>query len=528
MQSSAHRASMPNSPTFLRFLISCLLSKHLDPVEKILHEHFPKRSQTLAKYLALTMSNFESEPPPPPHDVACIGSHRLGLNVSQERFRMAKSILSQCYVTSGTLANVLHLKLSPYVVMYAAIDLDIPLPDGFDMWFLWRHVEQLLQLGRTADLVDDSGELPPLLHGPVMPPEYKHDGTEDPDGMLQQLYRFHYHAQAFHSSSFPKSKRPLSELPPIQLTVVASDDGTEGEVWNWNGGRAQHHWFGLKRRASGPAFRSSREAYALLDATCCWGLAWRGHTVRVNLSNQRLVWALNDFIDATAEFPVVEVLLSLASRCGFEFMAVHSPSCLAIVNGHARGRDNKFSEGSGLVLPLMDVVLSDVPFAKGNLCDLEDVVLSTYRAILVSCGARGYTEGLHNSGMLYSEMRNRQVVPTIYDDIHTARHRAHKKALLEGPGAHLSLPDWQRTLQRRLEERRLGGDTGPAENIPPKSESLVATRVQDPASVPIVNVQQPLSSEERLEAEAKRIMKARGSVIRFRAAGCDQFQLFSR
>jgi hypothetical protein len=59
-------------------------------------------------------------------------------------------------------------------------------------------------------------------------------------------------------------------------------------------------------------------------------------------------------------------------------MAIHAPHHLANVDRHAQGQYNKFSEASGLVLQQpMDVVLSDLPFAKGNLYDLEDVVLST-------------------------------------------------------------------------------------------------------------------------------------------------------
>jgi len=225
------------------------------------------------------------------------------------------------------------------VVMYAAMDLDVPLPDGFDMWFFWCHIGQLIQLGRTADLVDSDNDLLPVLHGPTIPPEYKTNAVEDPDGALQLLYYFHFHAQVFYSSPLPEIKRPLSELPPIQLTVGTTERGTAGEMRIWNAGNStmNHHWFGLRRQPSDPTFESSREAYALLDAACCWGIAWRGRTVRVDLSNQRLVWALNDFIDASAEFPVVEVLLSLAARCGFEFMARHAPFHVATVDRHALG-----------------------------------------------------------------------------------------------------------------------------------------------------------------------------------------------
>ncbi|KAI0255008.1 hypothetical protein BJV78DRAFT_811027 [Lactifluus subvellereus] len=525
MQSLTSQTSMSNPPPFIKFLVSCLLARHLDPVEKVLHEHFQKRSQTLANYLSLTLSNFENQPPPPPHDAACTNSHRLGLNMSPEKFRMAKSFLYQCYIASGTLANVLHLKLSPYVVMYAAMDLDVPLPDDFDKWFLWRHIEQLLQLGRTADLVDDTGELPPLLHVPTIPSEYKVNVTEDPDGVLQGLYHFHHHAQTFHSSPFPESKRPLSELPPIQLSISITDRGTAGEMCSWNGGRVRQEWFGLRRQPSDPAFELSREAYAILDATCCWGLAWRGRTVRVNLSNQRLVWALNDFIDASAEFPVVEVLLSLAARCGFEFMAIHAPLYLADVDRHAQGQYNKFSEGSGLVLQLMDVVLSDVPFAKGNLCDLEDVVLSTYRAILVACGARGYTEGVCKPGLLFSEMRNRQTLAMMDDDNSPARRSQPRRRPINDPVTHSSPPDWQQTLQRRLEGRAPDAFNGvSADSMPTTSlcGGLVAMRVEEPLSVPILHFRR--TPEETIEVQkcrARKIVQARESAMRLRVARDD-------
>ncbi|KAI9461561.1 hypothetical protein BJY52DRAFT_1185389 [Lactarius psammicola] len=523
MQSSTGLTGAPNPPPFLRFLVSCLISKHLDPVEKVLYEYFPKRSQTLAKYLSLTLSDFDIKSPPPPHDATCISSHRLGMNMSQEKFRMAKGLLSQYYIASGGLKDVLHLKLSPYVVLYAAMDLDVPLPDNFEKWFLWRHIEQLLQLGRTADLVGDADILPPVLSGPTIPLEYMADATEDPDGVLQRLYYFHHHAQAFHSSSFPEPKRPLSELPSIQLTVATTDHGTAGEICSWNGGMVSHHWFGLRRQPSDHAFVSSREAYALLDATCCWGLGWRGRTVRVNLSNQRLVWALNDFTDASAEFPVVEVLLALAARCGFEFTAVYSPLHFTSVDRHAQGQYNRFSEGSGLALPLMDVVLSDVPFAKGNLCDLENVVLSTYRAILTGCGSRGYSGGLYNPGLLYSEMRSKQAFIIVEDDTH-AWYTSPKRSPLEDPITHLSPPDWKRVLQRRLGGETPDSDSASADYIPATSllGTLVATRVRDPLSAPIFHMR--CTPEEKIEAQKRRtrkIVQARESAMRLRAAGDD-------
>ena len=448
--------------------------------------------------------------------------------MSHEKFRTAKSLLSQCYATYGTLSSVLHLKLSPYVVMYAAMDLDVPLPEDFDMWFLWRHIEQLIQLGRTAELVDSTDELSPVLHYPTIPPEYKANATEDSDGVLQLLYQFLFHARSFHSSPFPEIRRPLSEPPPIQLAVGTTDRGTAGETRTWDAGEVRHHWFGLRRQPSDPTFESSREAYALLDATCCWGMAWRRRTVRVHLSNQRLVWALNDFIDATAEFPIVEVLLSLAARCGFEFVAIHSPHHPATVDRHAQGRYNRYSDGSGLVLQLMDVVLSDVPFAKGNLSDLENVVLSTYRAILVGSGARGYTAELYSPGLLYSEMGSRPAFVIADEDIHPAWCASRNRSAVEEPITHLSTPDWQRTLQRRHGEKlgaygALDDDMdGPSQCMLATypREGLVAMHAEAPLSVPIFHARR--APEERMEAQkqrARRIVQARGSVMRLRAAG---------
>ena len=439
---------------------------------------------------------------------------------------MAKSLFSHYYTSSGSLKGVLHLKLSPYVVMYAAMDLDLPLPDGFDKWFLWRHIEQLFQLGRTADLVGDADSLPPVLSGPTIPHEYMADATDDPDGVLQRLYYIHHHSQAFHSSSFPEPKRPLSELPPIQLTVATTDRGTAGETRSWNGGVVSHHWFGLRRQPSDIAFVSSREAYALLDATCCWGLGWRGRTVRVNLSNQRLVWALNDFTEASGEFPVVEVLLTLAARCGFEFTAVYSPLRVASVDRRAQGQYNRFSEGGGLALPLMDIVLSDVPFAKGNLHDLEDVVLSTYRAILTGCDSCRYTGGLYGPGLLYSEMRSRQTFLTVDDDT-CAWYTAPKRSPPEDTVTCLSPPDWKRVLQRRLREETpdaFDGDIIPADNKPATSllGTLVATRVGHPLSASTFHMY--FTPEEKIEAQkrrTKKVLQARESVMRLRAAEDD-------
>lgn len=87
MQTSvAQHPGVPTQSPFLRLLVSCILSKYLDPVEKVLHEHFPKRSHTLAKYLFWTLSNFDNKPPPPPHHAACTNSPRLGLNCEYLRY----------------------------------------------------------------------------------------------------------------------------------------------------------------------------------------------------------------------------------------------------------------------------------------------------------------------------------------------------------------------------------------------------------------------------------------------------------
>jgi hypothetical protein len=238
-----------------------------------------------------------------------------------------------------------------------------------------------------------------------------------------------------------------------------------------------------------------------------------------------LVWALNDFIDASAEFPVVEVLLSLAARCGFEFVAIHSPHHPATVDRHAQGRYNRYSDGSGLVLQLMDVVLSDVPFAKGNLSDLENVVLSTYRAILVGSGARGYTAELYSPGLLYSEMGSRPAFVIVDEDIHPAWRASRNRSAVEEPITHLSTPDWQRTLQRRRGERAYGAlDDEPTDRILatyPRG-GLVAMRAEAPLSVPVLHVRR--TPEERTEGQkqrARRIVQARGSVMRLRAAGDD-------
>ena len=84
--SAAQHPDVPTQSPFLRLLIPCILSKYLDPVEKVLHEYFPKRSHTLAKYLSWTLSNFDNKPPPPPHHAACTHSPRLGLNCEYLRY----------------------------------------------------------------------------------------------------------------------------------------------------------------------------------------------------------------------------------------------------------------------------------------------------------------------------------------------------------------------------------------------------------------------------------------------------------
>jgi hypothetical protein len=170
----------------------------------------------------------------------------------------------------------------------------------------------------------------------------------------------------------------------------------------------------------------------------------------------------------------------------------------------------------------MDVVLSDVPFAKGDVSDLKDVVLSTYRTILDGSGARGYSGGLYNPGTLYSEMRKEPAFVMVDKDVRPAWRPYPEETI-----THLSPPDWQRTLQRRRGERAHGAlddGNGSADCmlVSYPHGSLVAMRADAPLSVPILHVRR--TAEDEMEAQkrrARRIVQARESVMRLRAAGDD-------
>jgi hypothetical protein len=177
----------------------------------------------------------------------------------------------------------------------------------------------------------------------------------------------------------------------------------------------------------------------------------------------------------------------------------------------------------------MDVVLSDVPFAKGNVSDLENVVLSTYRTILVSSGARGHTGGLYNPGALYSEMRKGPAFVMVEESACPAWRPYPKRSIVEEPITHLSLPDWQRTLQRQRGERERahgtlddGDESDDCMLASYPRGGLVAMRADAPLSVPISHVRR--TPEDQMEAQkrrARRIVQARENVMRLRAAGDD-------
>ncbi|KAI0267732.1 hypothetical protein BC834DRAFT_56770 [Gloeopeniophorella convolvens] len=222
-----------------------------------------------------------------------------------------------------------------------------------------------------------------------------------------------------------------------------------------------------------------------------------------------------------AEFPVVELLLALATRCGFEFAATHVPGAPASPSRRAHGQHGSvFSDGSGLVLQLMDAAMADAG-ARGG----RPARRRARRALVVPRHphrhrrARVHGRPVRTRAALRADARAADGAPAGRSAPVLAPARQLVRAD-DAPVTHLSPPAWQSTLQQRraataaASSARSGGATS-------MHGTLRATRAPAPQSVlPWVARRTP---EEQIEAQkrvARRIVHARESTMRLRAA-CD-------
>ncbi|KAI0058660.1 hypothetical protein BV25DRAFT_1829898 [Artomyces pyxidatus] len=391
-------------------------------VEDMLYSYWPTRNATLDAYLRANV-NWLGKPSAwgPLHQVHPLGVafHRLGLNMSAIRFSLAKSLLKTIIERSRgfSLDSLFSVPLSPYFILYACMDLDLPLPTGFDMRFLWTHLSDLVDKGRTGDLVHEGAPIQEISDGLLNPSTDLVDHVGDPEGIIQLLYlRFYPGARPIKANSSPK----------IFTVFVAADSACTAGYYPVPGAKARgvvEKTFSLRHESSAPAFASSREIYAMLDAACCWGPLWMGCTVRFPLSSIRLVWAVNDAIVSYKEFPAVAFLLAFATRWNFKIEAtfydpVKSMRGINVArNLAARGKDS-FSPDTGLGLELMDSVVMSC-FGRTEFGeDFQEVVLAKYLEILRLEKAEGYVDPLvrHNiaytalPGKLYFAMRSKQIM----------------------------------------------------------------------------------------------------------------------
>ncbi|TFY83633.1 hypothetical protein EWM64_g379 [Hericium alpestre] len=198
---------------------SCAESNNWDFAHYVFFTHWPTKAQSLEYYLSVSEDRIRKPKfwRARHRPLACEGftPERLGLLMRKAKFDLVKSILRDCYLADTSKDPDLLSLLNPYVVLYACMDLDLPLPPSFDLKFLWDHLSELIDATRTADLVRDD-EIPSgttaLQLIPFQPPEPGLD-----DETIKALYA-HYHL-----GKYPQTR--------LHVYVAASDMGTGVEAF---------------------------------------------------------------------------------------------------------------------------------------------------------------------------------------------------------------------------------------------------------------------------------------------------------
>ncbi|KAA1467584.1 hypothetical protein DENSPDRAFT_254437 [Dentipellis sp. KUC8613] len=242
---------------------------------------------------------------------------RLGLNMSPGLFNIAKTIIfSISKDESLNWDNLLTLKLSPYVILYACLDYNSPFPVSFDIQFFLDHLSHLIATGRTEDLFMRQNDVPNaslrFFDGKVV-----HDELNDPDDVLETLHTF--------MVSGGGQLHRLSVLPHVYL---AADAKSTAAVYRTDDLKTFQPAFKRSFCLGPPSTHlltltdsQSRLADAALHAAVCWAPLWEGWAVNFQVPSVRAAWALNDSADFSDEFPALEALHTLAAHFCFNIHA---------------------------------------------------------------------------------------------------------------------------------------------------------------------------------------------------------------
>jgi len=310
--------------------------------------------------------------------------------------------------------------MSPYVIIYACMDLDLPLPPSFDMVFFWQHLSRLIEVGRPDDLAWEHDATEPYVDsGSLLRDEYARHPDDDPDGTLEVLYRELSPDGEGMRMRRTQAMGPRKAYRPVDVYIGATHQGTAGIFYESKPYSTTPKIFALSRPALEEGEAGDRETYAMLDAAGCWAPQWADRTVRFHVSSPVVAWHTNEFVEGTAaEYPALEVVHALALRWGFEVEAQwearrEEPTDLVRARVLAvAARGCMFTMGTGLVLEVLDAVMLDcegeVAATAPALADMRRVVLPLYRDALRSCRLVEYTGAEPPYGWLYMRMRMAQ------------------------------------------------------------------------------------------------------------------------
>ncbi|TFY69963.1 hypothetical protein EVG20_g2918 [Dentipellis fragilis] len=335
---------------------------------------------------------------------------RLGLNMSSGLFNVAKTLIYDLWTTEGfNRDDLLALKISPYVIMYACVDYNMPFPPSFDLQFFWDHLSHLVAAKRPKDLFLPKNDAPnrslPFSFGKVV-----HNETYDPDNVLGILHTY--------MLSRGGELHRFEVLPHVYL--AANADSTAA-VYRTDDPKtlepAFKRSFCLKSRStnhSAPRDSRTRLADAALHAAVCWAPLWEGWAVNFQVPSVRAAWALNDFADFSDEFPVLEALHTLAAHFSFDVCAglvdsARKPACATEAEDLVRRGLSTFSEGSGLCHQAMDCVIHQY-WLLNQFNRLWGTELQRYVEIMRTGRFDGYTdERILVPGLVYRKMREDQI-----------------------------------------------------------------------------------------------------------------------
>ncbi|KAI0321773.1 hypothetical protein OF83DRAFT_1168172 [Amylostereum chailletii] len=417
-------AEFEKLPLLFRVMDYCIRENNWEQTRARIREYFPSQVPKLCGFLEQHIQDgvfdsswldyFTQRDPMDHH------RERYGLQMSRDKYRMAKALI-HAIVEKGrfTLDDLVDGRIDLVVVIYACIDLSLPLPSNIRPATFWQHVSNLMETGRELDLYQDLRPWYIPSHIDALPDDCRRNKDDDPLGTVESLF-YIFRRSVLPALPLAPVLEPIPEgtpqpedKEPFEVYVAASVNGT-GAVLSLPHG-PQH--FSLYRARSPLGLEYQRESYALLDATCVWAHLWTGRKVRFTVTTERLAACINvGPQDATVRrlFPVLEAVTALSLKWNFTFEGHYLPMEVRPRQGDswlprcfANLCANGFEERCGLVIQVVDSLMGLLTSFEDEICDgLKKIVLKPYMEALVEHlgpAAEGW-----EPGRLYQRMRLEQ------------------------------------------------------------------------------------------------------------------------